>query len=307
MAEDFQKYLDPKVINKISKLEIKARLIVEGFISGQHKSPYHGFSVEFAEHREYVPGDDIRHVDWKVFGKSDRYYIKQYEEETNFRAHLLLDTSESMAYGSGPVSKFEYGCYIAASLAHLIIQQQDAVGLVTFDEKIQKFLPVSSSPAHLKLILSELSAATAKAGKKTKMGPMLHELAEKVTRKGLVMVISDLFDDPQEILLGLQHLRHRKHEVILFHVLDEHEISFPFDDMTKFEGLEGYEPLICQPRSIRQAYLEEVNKFLEEIKKGCRSYNVDYVQLTTDRPLDVALTAYLATRAGSKARAARKA
>ncbi len=305
MAEDYTKYLDPKVINKISKLEIKARLIVEGFISGQHKSPYHGFSVEFAEHREYVPGDDIRHVDWKVFGKSDRYYIKQYEEETNFRAHLLLDTSESMSYASGPVSKFDYGCYVAASLAHLIIQQQDSVGLTTFDEKIQKFLPVSSNPAHLKLILSELSSSRP-AGKKTRFGPILHELAERITRKGLVMVISDLFDDPQEILLGLQHLRHKKHEVILFHVLDEHEISFPFDDMTKFEGLEGYEPLICQPRSIRQAYLEEVNRFIDEVKKGCRSYNIDYVQLTTDRPLDVALTAYLATRAGSKSRAARK-
>lgn len=301
MAEDYTKYLDPKILNKIAKLEIKARLIVEGFIAGQHKSPYHGFSVEFAEHREYVAGDDIRFIDWKVFGKSDRFYIKQYEEETNFRARIVLDISESMAYGSGEVSKLEYGKLIAASLAYLITEQSDSVGLTTFDEEIRTYLKDSSSAANFKNLLHELSLA--KGVEKTKMAGLLHQLAEKFTGKGLVILISDLFDDPKELLLALQHLRHKRHEVIVFHILDEHEISFPFEEMTKFEGLEGYEDIVTQPRALRQAYLEEINGFIEEIKLGCQAYNVDYVQLTTDQSLDVALSAYLATRAGSKSRA----
>ncbi|MBI4231372.1 MAG: DUF58 domain-containing protein [Planctomycetes bacterium] len=305
-TEDYTQYLDPKVLNKVSRLELRARLIVEGFIAGQHKSPYQGFSVEFASHREYVAGDDIRHIDWKVFGKSDRFYIKQYEEETNFRAHLLLDASESMAYASqGAMTKLDYGATMTAALAYLIIQQQDAAGLVVFDKDVRAQLPVSSSPAHLRAILSTLAGT--KPGEKTKIASTLHAMAEKLSRKGLVVVVSDLFDDPQEILLGLQHLRHKKHEVILFHLMDRDEVDFPFQQLTRFVGLEGIPPILTQPRALRQAYLDEVTRFREALRKGCRGYNIDYVPVTTDQTLDVVLTAYLATRAGAKARSARSA
>jgi uncharacterized protein (DUF58 family) len=304
MSEDYTKYLDPKVINKIAKLDLKARLIVEGFLAGQHRSPYKGFSIEFAEHREYTPGDDLRHLDWKVFGKSDRYYIKQYEVETNFRAHLLVDCSESMAYRGNPeeMSKMDYAASVAAALAFLIIQQQDSVGLTLFDQELRRFVPESSSPAHLRNLLHEL--AQAKPGQKTQIGGMMHQVAEKIKRRGLVILISDLLDKPEDILLGLQHLRHKQHEVIVFQILDKDEVTFPFEEMTRFEGLEAYPDIVTHPRALRQAYLEEVNTFLNAIKKGCRSYNIDYVQITTDQQLDIPLTAYLATRA-ARSRAGR--
>ncbi|MBE7464887.1 MAG: DUF58 domain-containing protein [Planctomycetes bacterium] len=296
---DISKYLDPKTLTKIGNLDIKARLIVEGYISGLHKSPYHGFSVEFAEHREYTPGDDLKHLDWKVLGKTDRLYIKQYEEETNLRSYILLDTSESMKYASpGNISKLEYASYIAASLAYLLIRQQDSVGMVLFDNAIKKFIPASSSPAHLRLLLHELTQIVPE--QRTDVGTIFHDLAERIKRKGLVIILSDLFDDPEKILFGMQHFRHKRHEVILCQILDDFEIRFPFENMTLFEGYEGWQELLCDPRALRKGYLEEYESFTEKLKRGCRNNKIDYVPVNTKNPLDVVLSAYLSNRLGSK-------
>jgi len=295
-----RKYLDPKTLTKISRLDIRARLVVEGFVTGLHRSPYHGFSVEFAEHREYVPGDDIKHIDWKVYARSDRYYIKQYEEETNLTATILLDGSESMKYQSDPSlpSKLDYACTVAASLLYLILRQRDAVGLVTFDEEIRKFIPPASSPSHRNLMLNALENVT--PNERTSLGPVLHTMADRVKRKGLVILISDLLDDPEKVISGLRHFRHRRHEVIVFHVLDHAERTFPFNSMTRFEGLEQLGHVICDPGALRSAYLEELESFMGEIQHGCRTDRIDYCPLDTSQPLDVALTSYLATRSGMK-------
>ncbi len=293
-AEDVRRYLDPKTLVKLARLDLVARLVVEGFVTGMHQSPYHGFSIEFAEHREYSPGDDLKHIDWKVYGRTDRYYIKQYEEETNLVAYLVLDTSESMKYASGEVSKLQYGCFIAASLAYLIINQQDSVGLSLFDRTVVKQVPPSSHASHLKLCLHELNRV--QPGGDSGIGDVLHDVAERFLRKGLVIVISDLLGDPEEILVGLRHLRHRKHEVILFHVLDEFELAFPFESMAKFVGLENMGEELVNPLSIRKAYLEELASYQEALKRGCRASRIDYVPMDTSQPLDIALTSYLATR-----------
>jgi len=294
MVDKTHKFLDPQVLNKITRLDLKARHIVEGFVAGMHKSPYHGFSVEFAKHREYTPGDDIKHLDWKVFGRSDRLYIKEYELETNLRSHILLDTSESMDYKSGESSKLELACYIAASMAYLILKQQDSVGMVCFDKEIKHFVPSSSSLGHMRPILGTLAQATAR--NKTDLGAVFHAMAERFRNRGLIIIISDLFDKPEAILRGLQHFAHRRHDVIVFHVLDEYELTFPFERMTLFEGLEEYPKLLVDPRSLRKAYLEEVEKFCEEIRKGCVKQTIDYVQISTEKELDVELTKYLASR-----------
>ena len=322
MQQDPRRYLDPKFLARISRLEVKARLIVEGFISGLHKSPYHGFSVEFAEHREYVPGDDIRHIDWKVFGRSDRFYIKQYEEETNLKAYILLDVSQSMAYpyasnslaggveGKGDttdagapaartrVSKFEYGTYVAAGLAYLLLKQQDAVGLALFDDRVRSFVNPSSNPSHLQALLGEIEGSSLR--EKTNVGSIFHEFADRIKRKGLILVISDLFDDAEQLKRGLKHLRYKNHEVVVFHILDEDELTFPFRRMTLFEGLEGLPELLANPQALRDAYLAELNKYLAEVRKVCRDTHIDYVRLDTSDHLDVALTAYLAKRAGTQ-------
>jgi uncharacterized protein (DUF58 family) len=294
MSEATNKFLDPKVLNKITRLDLKARHIVEGFMGGMHKSPYHGFSVEFAEHREYAPGDDLKHLDWKVFGRTDRLYIKEYELETNLRSHILLDTSESMDYGSKETTKLELASHIAASMAYLILRQQDSVGMVCFDKEVKTFIPTSSSMGHLRPILGTLASSNAQ--NKTDLGVVLNTLAERIQRRGLIILISDLFDRPETILKSLQHFSHKRHDVIVFHVLDEFELTFPFERMTLFEGLEEYPKLLIDPRSLRKAYLEEVNKFCEEMRKGCVKQMVDYVRITTDQDLDVELTKYLAGR-----------
>ena len=294
MADATHKFLDPKVLNKITRLDLKARHIVEGFMGGMHKSPYHGFSVEFAEHREYAPGDDLKHLDWKVFGRTDRLYIKEYELETNLRSHILLDTSESMDYGSKDVTKLELASHIAASMAYLILRQQDSVGMVCFDKEVKSFIPTSSSMGHLRPILGTLAGASAQ--NKTDLGTVLNTLAERVQRRGLIILISDLFDRPEAILKSLQHFSHKRHDVIVFHVLDEFELTFPFERMTLFEGLEEYPKLLIDPRSLRKAYLEEVNKFCEEMRRGCVKQMIDYVRISTDQDLDVELTKSLASR-----------
>lgn len=298
MAEDFKRFIDPSVLNKVSKLELKARLIVEGFLSGMHRSPYHGFSVEFAAHREYVPGDDLKHLDWKVFGRSDRLFIKEYELETNLRAHILLDTSESMDYGSGDITKLELGSFIAASMAYLLIQQQDSVGMVCFDKGIKSQVPSSSGMGHIRALLHALAGS--KAQDKSDILGVFHGLAEKLTRRGMIIIISDLFDDPDRVLKALQYLRSKEHDVIVFHVWDEFELTFPFKRMTKFEGLEGFEHVKCDPMSVRKAYLEEVNTFNEKIRRGCVQNFVDYSLISTDRRLDVELTKFLAARLGTR-------
>lgn len=292
--EDYQKYLDPLVLNKISRLELKARLIVEGFITGLHRSPYRGFTAEFASHREYVPGDDLRHLDWKVYGRSDRLYIKEYEEETNLACYILVDTSESMTYRSGEVSKLEYSIHIAAALTYLLIQQQDAVGLVLFDRTVNKVIPPSSNPGHLNIILKELSQV--KPTQKTDIKAISLDMAERIEKRGLVIVLSDLFDNPVNILKGLQRMRSSGQEIIIFNILDEFEVKFPFNRMTKFEGLEAYPHLVADPRALRKAYLDALNQFVTILRRGCLKERIDYKQITTDQTLDVALGTYLATR-----------
>ena len=294
MAEAKSKVLDPKILNKITRLELKARQIVEGFVAGMHKSPYHGFSVEFAEHREYSAGDEIKHLDWKVFGRSDRLFIKEYELETNLRSHILVDCSESMEYRSGETSKLELASTIAASMAHMILRQQDAVGLVTFDKEVKTFIPSHSGKGQMHAVLGTLGGVSAR--NKTDLSVVFNALAERFSRKGLVIIISDLFDDPEKLLRALQHFRHRRQDVIIFHVMDEYEVNFPFQRMTMFEGLEEYPRILVDPRALRQAYLEEVEKFVSKIRRGCVQNQIDYVQVTTDKPLEVELTRYLASR-----------
>ncbi|MHC4606307.1 MAG: DUF58 domain-containing protein [Planctomycetota bacterium] len=298
MVDPGQHFLDPKVLNRITRLDLKARHIVEGFVAGMHKSPYHGFSVEFAEHRQYVPGDDLRHIDWKVFGRSDRLYIKEYELETNLRSHILLDTSESMDYGSGDQSKLELACYVAASMAYLILTQQDAVSMVTFDKGVDRQVPSSSSMGHMRAILGTLAQSEAK--ETTDLGTVLHAVAEQAKRRSLIILISDLFDDPDKIIKALQHFGHRNHDAIVFHILDEYELTFPFQRMTMFEGLEEYPKILVDPRALRKAYLEEVEAFCDRIRHGCVQYMVDYCLLRTDRQLEVELTKYLAERLATK-------
>jgi uncharacterized protein (DUF58 family) len=288
------RYLDPLALAKVGSLELQARLIVEGYLSGMHKSPYHGFSVEFAQHREYVPGDDIKHVDWKVYGRTGRFFLKQYEEETNLVCWLLLDTSESMRYGSGPVSKYDYACMSAAAMAYLTLHQQDSVGFVTFDNQVRQFLKPSSQASQLKEIVNLMNRGAPR--EKTRLAPIFHDLADRITRRAIVVLLSDLFDKPDDILAGLQHLRYKRHEVVVMHVLDPAELEFPFQEATLFRGLEEYPELLTDPRSLRDGYLEQVQTFLKDLQRGCRGQNIDYVQLRTDRSLGVALSSYLAHR-----------
>ena len=293
---DIQKYLDPKTLSQLKGLDLKARLIVEGYVAGLHKSPYHGFSVEFAEHREYVPGDDLRYVDWKVFGKTDRFYLKQYEEETNFACYLLLDTSESMKYQSdqAAVSKLEYAQYIAAALAYLVIRQQDAAGLATFDRQVSNFLRASSQPTHLKQLFHLMEQTPAEG--ETSMGPIFHDLAERIRKRGLVLILSDLFDDVDSLMKGLKHFKHRRHDVSVMHIIDPAEQDFPFQDPTLFKGLEGLPQQMTEPRALRKAYQKEFESFLTDVKRGCRDLSMDYILLRTDMSLDVALTSFLTRR-----------
>jgi uncharacterized protein (DUF58 family) len=285
---------DPTTLARLARLQLRARLVVEGVISGLHRSPYHGFSVEFAQHREYTPGDEIRYLDWKVFGRSDRFYIKEFEEETNLKAYLLVDSSDSMTYRSGALTKLEYGCVVAASLAQLMLQQRDAVGLALFNDQIRRYLPPRGLASHFTQMLSELEAP--QTAPKTDLSTTFHELAERIKRRGLIVVISDLFGPAEEALMGLRHFRHRKHEVVVFQVLDRHELEFPFDDLTRFDGLEGEPELLVDPNAVRAEYLREFGAFLERIERGCREIDVDLVRMATDEPIDQKLSAYLASR-----------
>jgi len=291
--------LDPAALAKLCRLEVIARLVVEGFISGLHKSPHKGFSVEFAEHRQYVIGDNIRDIDWKLFGKSDRFYIKQYEEETNLRAYLLVDASGSMNYApdSKPPrpTKFRYATCVAAALSYLMLQQRDAVGLVTFDSRVRRYIPPRAKAAHLRGIFEELDRT--QPGADTNLSAIFHDLAERFRKRGLIIVLSDLFDDPERLASALQHFRHKKHEVIVFHLLDEDELSFPFTQLTQFEDMEIADTrLLIEPRQLRDEYLAQVNAFIERVRRLCWQFQIDYVPMKTHEPFDTALAAYLARR-----------
>ena len=296
MDGDYRQFLQPHVVSKLANMEIRARLVVEGFITGLHKSPYHGFSVEFAEHRQYMPGDEIRHIDWKIYGKTDRYYIKQYEEETNLKSYIVLDASRSMEYASpGNIRKIEYASYLAASLAYMMIKQQDAVGLSVFDEAITSYLPPHATKGYLRQILIALQQV--QATRRTGAGKSLHQVADRIKRRGLVVVISDLFDKPEEVIGALKHFRHKKNEVIVMHVLDPMERSFAFGGDALFKDMETSEHLMTQPWQIQKAYQQAMGDYLEHYKRQCRENAIDYVLLDTRTPFDQALVEYLSKRA----------
>lgn len=295
ISDDYRKYLQPEVVAKLSNMELVARLVVEGFITGLHKSPYHGFSVEFAEHRQYMPGDEPKHIDWKIYGKTDRYYIKQFEEETNLKSYIIVDASRSMAYASnGKMSKLEYASYVAAALSYLMVQQRDAVGLTVYDEKVRIHMPPHATKSYLKAILKQLELT--EGSNKTGTAASLHQIAERIKRRGLVIILSDLFDKPNEVATALKHFRHKKNEVIVMQVLDPLERSFAFGGEAVFKDMETSEEIMTQPYHLQKAYQEEMKKFLDLYKKECRENKIDYVLLDTSTPFDTALFQYLSKR-----------
>ena len=296
-SEDAQSLLDPAILARVSGLVVRARMIVEGSITGLHRSPFHGSSVEFAEHRDYVPGDDIRHIDWKVFGRSDRFYIKQFEEETNLRVQLVLDASESMNYGSGAMTKLDYARTLAASLAYLILGQQDAVGTLVFDEKIRAEAPISQSRSHLQDMVSVLAQESGKDA--TDIGEVLGRVSDRLKRRCLIILLTDLFDEPDKILHGLRRLRHAGHDVLVLHVMDPDELEFPFTRMTMFEGMEGMQDQLADPEAVREAYLAEVREFTRTIRRDFRNSGIQYQLADCSRGFDQILREALVKRAGS--------
>ncbi|MBE3123743.1 MAG: DUF58 domain-containing protein [Planctomycetes bacterium] len=290
-------YLDFDVLARMHNMQLLAKVVVEGFILGLHRSPYRGFSVEFAEHRQYSPGDEIKHIDWKVYGKTDRYYVKQFEEETNLTCYILLDASGSMGYKSGDekgLTKLQYGCYLAACLSYFMMRQRDAVGLVTFDSKVRDLVPPRARQSHLKHVLATLDGL--QPGGETHISKPLHDLAEGLKRRGLILVISDLMDDPDAVLSALQHFRFQGHETIVFHVMDNAELTFPFDSMTEFTDLETGEKSLVSPDGMRPMYLDQMRRFLDRYEKGCADIQADYRLFDTTRPLEIALSEYLYRR-----------
>jgi len=290
----YRDYLKPETVSRLKNMALRARLVVEGFITGLHQSPYHGFSVEFAEHRQYMPGDSLRHVDWKVYGKTDRFYIKEYEEETNLKAYLIVDASSSMVFGSGEITKFQYATYLAAALSYLMMEQRDAVGLAMFDETITHYLPPRSIRSYLNVILSTLE--TPPSRRKTKVGHALHQVADRIHRRGLVIVLSDLMDEPAEILSGLKHFRHDEHEVLVFQILDPKELQFTYGRESIIEDLETGQEITTQPWHIRGEYQQLVRNFTEHLKQECRKDQIDYSLLDTSITYDQALFEYLNKR-----------
>ena len=287
-------YLDPDLLQKLGDLELIAREVVEGLRAGSHRSPLKGFSTEFAHHRQYAPGDAIRDLDWRVYGRTERYYTKLYEAETNFDCHILMDASSSMTYGSGKVSKLEYSKYLAAALSYLILNQRDSVGLSIVDSEMRAHLPPRSAMSiilQIEKILKEITPTP-----KTSIAKQLNDIALQIKRRSFVILISDLFSDVGDIMRGLQRLRYGGHNVIVFHTFDPHELKFPFKGTWQFDGLEGEEELITQPERIREDYLTNLNAYLEELQSGCIGSGVDYTLVDTSRPLDSLLSEFLETR-----------
>ena len=299
---DYRKYLEPRTLARIGSLDLRARLIVEGLMAGMHRSPYQGISVEFAQHRQYVAGDDIRHVDWKVFAKTDKIYLKQYLEETNLHLICIVDASESMGYssvseGEGAWSKYDHATAIAAALSYLAVQQQDAVGLAIFDNDLKRYFKPSNSPGQWKTITKELTLIPRL--KKTNTGRVLEQIAEKLSHRSLILLLSVFFDDLDSIQQGLRHLRYRKHEVMAFQILDPMEIEFPFEDVTLFKGLEEMGELLTEPQSLRAGYIAELLAFTDQLKRMCRGMHIDFARMSSGESLDVALSGFLATRSAS--------
>ena len=288
------RFLDPSVIARLTTLELRARTIVEGFLSGLHRSPLKGFSVEFAEYRQYLPGDDLATIDWKVFARSDRFVVRKHEEETNLKGYLLLDISGSMTYGAGSMTKLEYACTLAASLAYLMQRQRDAAGLVTFDEQIRRLVPPSTRPGHLSAVLHALDEVT--PGTLTNASRPLAQLADAMVSRGLVVLISDLLDEPSRIVTGLKHLRSRGSDVLVFHVLDKDELTFPFERPVRFKDLEDGVEVLAQPQEIRQGYLATINGLVADYRRELGAAGIDYQLVDTSQPLDESLLAYLSTR-----------
>lgn len=320
LQTDYKKFLQPSVISKLANIELKAKFVVEGFIAGLHKSPYHGFSVEFAEHRQYMPGDDLKYLDWKVLGRTDRYYIKQFEEETNLKSYIIVDASRSMQFRSSEselssgspfskifrkkeqvkaavkssISKLEYSTYIAASLAVLMNFQKDAAGLVVYDESVKTFIPPKATSQNLKLILNQLAAIQPSG--KTNTASALNLVAERIKRRGLVIIFSDLFDDQTAVINALKHFRYKRNEVIMFQVLDPAEMNFAIDSPTIFKDMETNQEMLSQPISVMNSYKDAVKEFIDNYKTACLSNNIDYVLLSTETPFDQALLGYLNKR-----------
>ena len=288
-----RKFLRPEVTDRIRRLELTARRIVEGFLSGMHRSPYFGQSVEFLQHRQYATGDEIRHIDWKVYARQDKLHVKQYEEETNLRLHLLVDRSGSMAYGDGESNKFDYSAALAASLAYLALRQQDATGLFTFDTQVRDTLPAKSNRQQLTRILSMLDSVG--ASERTDLPKVAREVTQAISRRGLIVIVSDLLGI-DELVEGLRVMRSRSHDVALFHVLHDDEVDFNFSGATRFEGLESVDFLNCNPRALREGYLEAMNEFLDKTRKACGRLSIDYMMVRTSDPLDAVLAKFLSIR-----------
>jgi len=288
------RFLDPAVLARLGTLELKARTVVEGFLSGLHRSPFKGFSVEFAEYRQYINGDDLSRIDWKVYARTDRHYVKKFEEETNLDCYLLLDVSASMGYGSRGVTKLEYASMLAGSLAFLMQRQRDAVGLTAFDDAIVSMLPPSARPSHLRSVLLTLDRMA--LGTRTDVARPLHQLADGIARRGMVVLISDLLDDPEHVIEGLRHFRFRGADVVVFHVMDPAELTFPFTRASRFRDLEGGDELIAVPSVVRQQYLDELHGTIDRYKRELGAAGIDYRLLDTSEPLEFALMSYLSTR-----------
>ncbi len=291
---DSKRFLHPEAIGRIARLDLRARHIVEGFLSGIHKSPYFGQSVEFLQHREYTHGDELRHIDWKVWAKQDRFYVKQFEEDTNLRATLVVDVSGSMQYNSGETSKYEYGCTIAACLGYLLLRQQDAVGCVAFDEAVRIKVPQKTKRSHLNSIIQALEASGPQ--EKTDIGPILRVAAETFPRRGMMILVSDLLVDREGLFKGIKLLRQHGHDVLVFHVMDDAELDFEFNGPMRFESLELDEHLACNPRALREGYLEALHAYLSEVRHGCASDGAHYTLVRTSEPLDGVLATFLNDR-----------
>lgn len=285
---------DPRILSKITSMELRAKLLVEGVLSGIHKSPYKGSSIEFLEHKEYSPGNETKHIDWKVLARTDKYYIKEFEEETNLRCYLFLDASGSMGYQSIGISKFEYAATLAASLTYLFLKQSDLVGLIRFSDKVLQYVPPRSRLTHLHAVLNAITAS--KIMGKSNISAVLNEFTEKIGRRSLIIVISDFFDDTQKIIHQLKHFQFKKNDVILFHVLDPYELTFPFETITFFESMEDERRILADPKSVKEAYLSEINRYLEQFKQSCFENQIDYWLMDTSLPLDQALIKFLARR-----------
>ena len=293
--DDPRRFLHPETIARISRLDLRAKQVVEGFLSGMHKSPFFGHSVEFIQHRDYTPGDDLRHLDWKVLSKTDKYYIKQYEAETNLRAHFVVDVSASMHYGNGALDKYNYGCTIAACLAYLALRQQDAAGVITFDQEVRQVVPARSQHTHLDALIKAMHVS--KPRDKTDIEKVLRRVTENAPGRSMIVLISDLLVDRDPLFRGLDMLRHNRHDILLFHVLDEEEITFPFAGTTRFEGMEELQEVLCDPRSLRDGYLEALQEYLVEVRRGCAGRGIDYQLVHTGEYLDAVLSKFLHHRA----------